>query len=111
VAAGFLSPLPVLGFSGSPVSTQAGYRSLLAPWLGGAASGPAAPTVAGYRSLLAPWLGGAWSGIGSPVLATAPASGGGGGEAFLHHHDGRLDRLRRDERDVLEILLLIAPHL
>lgn len=47
----------------------AGYRSLLALWIGGAGNGTSAPQ-AGFRSLLAPWIGGA----SSP--AAVAASGG-----------------------------------
>lgn len=54
---------------------MAGYRSLAAPWIGGAAGDPVAPNDAGVRSFLAPWIGGA---SGDP-----PVVAGGGYRSFL----------------------------
>ena len=52
MAAGYRSPMPVLGISAVPSATQAGLTSLLALWFGGragsAADAPAAVT-APYR--------------------------------------------------------------
>jgi hypothetical protein len=48
-------------------------RSLLAPWVGGAAQPAEAPAAApGYRSLLAFWTGGAGSGIAAEVPDVVP---------------------------------------
>src|SRR5690606_31545764 len=44
-------------------ATQTGFRSLLAPWVGGGASGAAPVTPSGVRSMLAFWAGGGVSGI------------------------------------------------
>lgn len=55
---------------------QAGFRSLLGFWVGGAAAPPAAPVAqAGYRSLLGFWLGGAGSTASTPPVV--PSAGGG----------------------------------
>jgi hypothetical protein len=58
-------------------ATQAGFRGMLAPWIGGVASPPATGS-AGYRGLLGIWLGG----ISAPAAAPTPprsTSGGAGG--------------------------------
>lgn len=70
--AGFRSPLPLLGLS-APTGTK-GYRSLLAPWLGGACAPSAARP--GYRSLLALWAGGAFGYLGEPPEPEEPGGGG-----------------------------------
>lgn len=45
-----------------------GYKSLLAPWIGGASSNPSAAVPnGGVRSLLAAWIGGASAPPGSPA--------------------------------------------
>jgi hypothetical protein len=51
------------------------YRSLAAPWIGGASNGPAPASNGGYRSFLAFWAGGA-SGL-------APAAEGSGYRSLL----------------------------
>ena len=51
---------------------MAGMRSLLAPWMGGAASS-SAPNDAGVRSMLAPWMGGA--AVPAPVASGAGYTG------------------------------------
>ncbi len=57
--AGFASPLFLLGLgNGSTPASSSGVRSMLAPWIGGAASS-VTTTDAGYRSMLAYWSGGA----------------------------------------------------
>lgn len=57
--AGFGSPLFLLGLGdGSAPASASGIRSMLAPWIGGAASS-GTTTDSGYRSLLAFWAGGA----------------------------------------------------
>jgi hypothetical protein len=57
MAAGFRGLLaPWLGGAGANTS-QAGTRGLLAPWIGGASAVTGAH--GGVRSLLAPWIGGA----------------------------------------------------
>jgi hypothetical protein len=109
MAAGFRSPLPILGL-GAEV-TQAGVRSMLAPWLGGAGVAGVTPeTSGGYRSLLAFWVGGAGA-------VRAPSIGGGGGGVGL----GVLrripvppqvvDDLRQQLIDEDELMLLMAAHI
>lgn len=58
--AGYRSLLaPWLGGGVAGVTPGPAVRSLLAPWMGGAAAGAAPTTQAAYKSLLAPWMGGA----------------------------------------------------
>jgi hypothetical protein len=65
------------GASATEPVTQAGLRGLLAPWLGGAGSGvPVGPSAAGCRGLLGFWVGGAGAG---PAVPPAPARASGGG--------------------------------
>lgn len=54
----------------------AGFRSLLAPWLGGA-SGSAAVTQAGFNGLLGFWSGGASAGAAVVVEPSIPSGGAG----------------------------------
>jgi hypothetical protein len=55
-----------------------GFRSLLAPWIGGASSPPGAPAAqGGFRSLLAFWAGGATTGIVVTPEPETTVSGGG----------------------------------
>lgn len=64
MAAGYRSPLPILGLAaGSVTPAGAGVRSLLAPWMGGACIGMAPTTSTGPRSMLAFWMGGAAVGL------------------------------------------------
>jgi len=78
MAAGFRSPLPLLGLgAGAAPTTTAGVRSMLAPWIGGAGSAGVAPTTnAGVRSLLAFWVGGAGTAGVTPVPTGDHARGG-----------------------------------
>lgn len=71
-----------------------GYRSLLAPWMGGASSPPIPH--GGYRSLLAFWGGGAF---GSPPV-TLPSGGGGGYARQVIH--------RQAPDDAEEIFLMMV---
>ena len=58
MAGGYRSVLPFLGLSAPTTTIQAGYRSMLWRW-GGGASAPATTVQAGYRSMLFRWGGGA----------------------------------------------------
>lgn len=68
------------GASANPAAAVGGVRSLLAPWIGGAAASATAQT-GGRRSLLAFWMGGATSGIVVSPTSTDvyPGSGHPGG--------------------------------
>jgi hypothetical protein len=67
VAGGFRSALPLLGLSAPSVTIQAGYRSMMWRWGGGASATPVT-VQGGYRSLLAFWAGGAFSGTAIPPI-------------------------------------------
>ena len=58
MAAGFRSPLYLLGIAAAAGVASGGFVSPLAPWLGGAAA-PSVSSGPGFTSPLAPWLGGA----------------------------------------------------
>lgn len=112
MAAGFRSPLPLLGLgAGAAPTTTAGVRSMLAPWIGGAGSAGVAPTTdAGVRSLLAFWIGGA----GTVGITPAVTGGGGGGPIDEPYYwvgtDRRQDKEQapRDDRAALRADLLRA---
>jgi hypothetical protein len=90
MAAGFRSPLPILGLGAE--GTRAGVRSMLAPWLGGAGVAGIAPeTSGGYRSLLAFWAGGAG-------VAHEDGSGGGRPRAVPHSRPLEMPARRRPNR-------------
>ena len=117
MAAGFRSPLPLLGLgAGAAPTTTAGVRSMLAPWIGGAGVAPSG-TTAGVRSMLAPWIGGAgvapttdagvrsllafWVG-GAGVSVTPepeaiPTGGGDSARRYLRNRSQFANRKRRPE--------------
>lgn len=72
--AGFRSLLApwIGGAVAYPVTINAGFRSLLAPWVGGASADPAPVVTAGFRGLFAFWMGG---GAGSVEEVTRRAGG------------------------------------
>jgi hypothetical protein len=78
MAGGYRSALPLLGLSASPVTTQAGYRSHLWRWGGGANAPAPAAVRGGYRSLLAIWTGGAFAGRTTPPIPPTPTQDGHG---------------------------------
>ena len=90
----------------------AGYRGLLAPWIGGAANNGAQKV--GYRSLLAFWIGGAAI-YGAtpptpPIVPSQPTFGGGG---YSRHSfdDVTFDAVARAERrrkDDMELVLILG---
>ena len=59
------------------MTTEGGNFSLLAPWIGGAAS-TASNIAGGYQSLLAPWIGGAASTTSTPPIPPPVTITGGG---------------------------------
>jgi hypothetical protein len=75
-----------------------GYRSLVAPWAGGA-SAPAQS--AGYGSLVAFWLGGAYAAPGSTPPPTEVSHGGGFRPLRIPHRPRRID----EEDDEIAIIL------
>lgn len=96
--AGFRSVLPLLGLSSGTSTNQPGYRSLLAPWIGGASSPSGVVTQAGFRGLLAFWIGGA-SADSTPAPPVDDTVYGG-----LHKHHRALAayylaKQRRDEEE------------
>jgi hypothetical protein len=105
--AGFRSPLFILGISAAPDS-QAGVRSMLAPWMGGASAAAEVTTVAGVRSMLGFWLGGACA---APApTPTPPASGGGFGSMDWddRHPEGLEKSTIADENsEILDLSQLI----
>ncbi len=83
------------GASAPPApATQAGFRSLVAPWLGGASAPTVPATQAGYRSMLAFWAGGAAQGaiVTPPTPPPAPARDGVPGE-FPSRFEARRHRI------------------
>jgi hypothetical protein len=87
----------------------AGYRSLAAPWLGGAAA-PSRP--AAYRSLLAPWLGGAFGYAGTTPPEPPLVIGGGWKPRRIPIDRDRFTplQLARDEDDVILATIMAAIH-
>ena len=61
------------GASSVTPTTTGGVKSLLAPWVGGAAVSPTI-TTAGFRSLFGFWAGGAFA---VAVVPSSPSGGGG----------------------------------
>lgn len=104
MAAGFKSLLaPWIG-GVSAAGEQGSVRGMLAPWIGGA-NAPADATQAGYRGLLAFWMGGASAGARPP-----PAQPGiGGGSLRLPRR--LIDELRHQRIDEDDLLLLMAACL
>lgn len=99
---GFRAPIFSLGISAPAGGAQAGIRSLLAPWLGGAG----APSLArpGFRSLLAPWLGGACAIRGIPI-PVSDASGNGTILAYLEFQKNNLPAgVQNDDEEVMDFL-------
>jgi hypothetical protein len=85
----------------------AGFRSLLATWVGGAGVPPPEPIQPGYRSMLAWWVGGANITAGPPTPQPIPI---GGGTFFPLPPDIQLAlRMRLIEEDDL-LLLLVASQ-
>lgn len=71
--AGFASPLFLLGIgNGSAPTSVEGVRSMLAPWIGGAASPATTGSASGYRGMLAFWAGGAANSGTSPPEEQEP---------------------------------------
>ena len=95
MAGGYRSALPVLGLSAPAVTVQAGYRSHLWRWGGGASSRPAV-VQGGYRSLLAFWTGGAFAGTAVPPTPPTPANFDGHGRRWEPIQD-RTSRLQQDD--------------
>lgn len=62
------------GASSITPTTTGGIKSLLAPWTGGAATAPVT-TTAGYRSLLGFWVGGGFAGT-EQLIPITPSGGG-----------------------------------
>lgn len=94
---------PWIGGAGSPRSEDVGYRGLLAPWVGGAANPAAAPGAdCGYRGLLAFWAGGASNGTYVPPEPPGPFPGV--GPPFRW-------RIRPSVREDEEILAVITAFL
>lgn len=103
---GFRSPLFILGIAAaSAPATQAGVRSLMAPWIGGASAPAEVGTQGGYHSLLAFWAGGAGAGAASP--AVFPSVFPGGRPAGWREPEWIAD-LYTEERDLLDIVLILA---
>lgn len=100
MAAGFRSPLPLLGLgAGAAPTTTAGVRSMLAPWIGGAGSAGVAPTTdAGVRSLLAFWIGGAGVSV-TPEPEAIPTGGGDSTRRYLRNRSQFANRKRRRDED------------
>jgi hypothetical protein len=101
---------PWMGGAASDAAPPGGYRSMLAFWSGGAASitGPA-PTAGGYRSMLAFWVGGA--GVATEV-EPSPPSPGVIGPPYRFHVPGDLsERYRRKLIEEDELLLLMAAQI
>lgn len=76
-------------------------RSLLAPWVGGAATTPAPPvvTVCGVRGMLHFWMGGACMPAFTPT--TAVTHHGADDEHFDMAHDARK---RRDDQEIMAVI-------
>lgn len=100
---GFRSPLFLLGIGAG--AAQAGIRSPLAPWLGGACA-PAAVERPGIRSMLAPWLGGACAVVGTPIpVPGSGASGNGTILAYLLDQKKNLPpRVQNDDEEVMDFI-------
>lgn len=98
--AGFHSALPLLGLSGTASTTQGGYRSLLAPWVGGASAPSAPATQGGYRGLLGFWIGGASAGSApTPPTPGGNPNGGGGYGVLWQQHARYFPRVYWNEYD------------
>lgn len=66
-----------MGVAAVPAAEAPGLRSMLAPWMGGAAAPQQAPTAdGGCRSLLAFWIGGACAAPSMPPVPQNPVIGG-----------------------------------
>lgn len=106
MSAGFRSLPPVpLGIQAPSGVSKAGYRSLLAPWIGGASAPGSAPAAAGYRSLLAFWMGGVSGFTSSPVPPTPPSPP-------VSQLDGRrYEWIFRDDEDICLILASVSDYL
>jgi hypothetical protein len=121
MAAGFRSPLPILGLAAGTVAPAgAAVRSMLAPWMGGASVGMAPTTpAAGPRSMLAFWMGGAglrYLESGAEAIAshiTGGAGGFGGGRVSMFYPDDGTPSVRPFdiEADDIEIIELAFSFL
>ena len=111
MAAGFRSPLPLLGLgAGAAPTTTAGVRSMLAPWLGGAGSAGVAPTTdAGVRSLLAFWIGGAGTDGIAPEPEVIPTGGGDSARRYLRNRSQFANRKRRPEERTEPQAITLRP--
>lgn len=89
---------------------QAGVRSLLAPWMGGATAPGVVPETAGVRSLLAFWCGGAFAGAavqsreGVASGTNDPYSAADEQRAF---YERRRRAIQRDESEILQLVAII----
>lgn len=88
---------------------MAGFRSFLAPWVGGAYVPPPAPIQPGYRSMLAWWVGGAGASISAGPPTPEPGPSGGGGVFRIPPDLRRALRMRLIEEDDL-LLILVASQ-
>ena len=115
--AGFRSLLaPWVGGAGLPDAgvepPQPGVRSLLAPWIGGARVEPPQP---GVRSLLAPWIGGAGlpdAGVVPPQPAAPLVRGSAGGTWGRTNATSSAPRWTREDElaEILQIIAIIRDH-
>ena len=102
MAAGFRSLFaPWLGGASSQApTTTAGLRGLFAPWLGGASS-PTVASSSGFRGLLAFWAGGASAGEAAPET---PVDEGGGWQPFhAYYQRRRIEELRQVKAKLQEL--------
>lgn len=111
MAAGFRSPLILLGFAATAVAPAAdvGFRSPLAV-LGISAVPQVSPTTAGYRSLLALWLGGASA---PPFTPAATPSTTVQGRRHIQWESIRIGLPDNpyDDDDMVELLSIVTPLL
>jgi hypothetical protein len=106
------SPLFLLGISSTAApASSGGRRSMLAPWIGGAAATAVAPETAGVRSLLAFWAGGALSGSVAIASGTTPGTNDDSTRLAIAHRDQRRNRIRRDDEELAQLLAIISTHL
>ena len=104
---------PWVGGAASPVP-QKGYTSLLGFWIGGISSPPGSAPEAGYTSMLAFWAGGA-SGlqgtIEPPTEETPTFTGGYGARIGVDRYKQHRSQIIRDEQEIIQILAIISKCL
>lgn len=113
-------PLFLVRIAAQPTSSGAGgVRGMLHPWMGGVCGSPTATTGSGgYNGMLYRWLGGACASTTIPPIPPTPtppplsnlAAGGGSGtwQQSEYYEPRGNQRAFREDRDMLEILLILA---